>query len=152
MRLSRVRWQHASWYRVHLRMTCRSRCRRVGRVPFALLTVTATILALASCSDLLFPERDTCRHLNALPDTATMEVGARRAFEAAGFQESNQPGSCIGTIRLGFHWRSSVPGVATVGLETGEVTAHAVGTTTISAHLDQPERNGYMQLRVVAAP
>ena len=81
-----------------------------------------------------------------------MRVGESRVFEAAGFQESNNPGSCVGTIRLGFHWRSTSPGVATVDVTTGEVTAHAPGATTISAHRDNPKRDGYLQLRVLATP
>lgn len=109
------------------------------------------MLFLSGCLDFLDP--DECRFLNSInPGAATMHVGETRRFEAAGFQEGDRQGSCVGTIRPGFTWSSSRPLVASVDPTTGIVTAHTVGTATIRAHRESPERDGELQLRVVAAP
>ena len=126
-----------------------ARHRRHARLTAQVIAVALVAFA-AACSDFLDP--DECRHLNALPDTASMHVGETRVFEAAGFQEGNRSGACVGTIRFGFNYRSTSPSVATVDASTGEVTAHSPGTTTISAHRDNPKRDGYLKLQVLAAP
>ena len=99
------------------------------------LTALAAVAVLAAGCRMLTDTDDDrrCRRLNAFaPDTATMRVGERRPFQAAGF-EPGGPGSCVGTVRRGFTYATDAPGVASVESSTGVVTALAPGATRLRA-------------------
>jgi hypothetical protein len=93
----------------------------------------------------------SCRELNAfVPDTAQMQVGSTRKFEAAGFSASGVS-SCGATIRGGFQYSTDQPAVATVEPTTGVVTARAVGRAVVHAYwkLDGLTYTGDLTLSVV---
>ena len=120
-----------------------------------ILLVSVLVLgSLGACRALTEPaDERACRQLNAfIPDTAQMQVGTTRQFEAAGSHANGPDGtSCSAGIRGGFQYSTDLPAVATVEPTTGLVTAHAVGRTVLRARwtLDGLTYRGDLTLSVV---
>jgi hypothetical protein len=126
---------------------------RIGRATFGALSLLV-LASLGACRALTEPaDARYCEKLNALArDTAQMQLGATRQFEATGFAASGTTGtSCLGVIRGAFEYSTDDPAVATVETATGVVTARATGNTALRARyvLEGVTYRGVLTLSIV---
>jgi len=93
---------------------------------FGVTTITATGAGLSSSATLVVSS--PVASVEVLPASASLAAGSSLAFTAVGRDAGGNivPGAV-------FLWSSSAPGVASVNIQTGLVTAVAAGTATIFA-------------------